>query len=137
MNDLHQKLTVQRLSAVIIAFFVLAALSALAVYFTAPTMISLTSNAFSYCLTDFHHSFDCWCAAPLALVVLAASSCQQFLNPRGSSDDTTIEWRYSQSLPCLVQSLSHGHCSHTGRNCDLDDTGLLSIWCLGYGSEEA
>ena len=38
MNDLHQKLTVQRLSAVIIAFFVLAALSALAVYFTAPTI---------------------------------------------------------------------------------------------------
>jgi hypothetical protein len=38
MNDLHQKLTVQRLSAVIIAFFVLAALSALAVYFTDPTI---------------------------------------------------------------------------------------------------
>jgi hypothetical protein len=38
MNDLHQKLTVQRLSAVLIAFFVLAALSALAVYFTAPTI---------------------------------------------------------------------------------------------------
>ena len=36
MNDLHQKLTVQRLSAVIIAFFVLAALSALAVYIADP-----------------------------------------------------------------------------------------------------
>ncbi|HEX9131045.1 MAG TPA: hypothetical protein VF844_02000 [Ktedonobacteraceae bacterium] len=38
MNDLHQKLTVQRLSAVLIAFFVLAALSALAVYFADPTV---------------------------------------------------------------------------------------------------
>jgi hypothetical protein len=38
MNDLHQKLTVQRLSAVIIAFFVLAALSALAVYFADPAI---------------------------------------------------------------------------------------------------
>jgi hypothetical protein len=38
MNNLHQKLTVQRLSAVIIAFFVLAALSALAVYFVDPTI---------------------------------------------------------------------------------------------------
>src|SRR6266480_2308898 len=38
MNDLHQKLTVQRLSAVIIAFFVLAALSALAVYLADPTI---------------------------------------------------------------------------------------------------
>src|SRR5437867_5965639 len=36
MNDLHQKLAVQRLSAVIIAFFVLAALSALAVYIADP-----------------------------------------------------------------------------------------------------
>ena len=38
MNDLHQKLTVQRLSAVIIAFFVLAGLSALAVYTADPTV---------------------------------------------------------------------------------------------------
>src|SRR5947207_3579834 len=38
MNDLHQKLTVQRLSAVIIAFFVLAGLSALAVYIADPTV---------------------------------------------------------------------------------------------------
>src|SRR3989442_10232702 len=38
MNDLHQKLTVQRLSAVLIAFFVLAGLSALAVYFADPTI---------------------------------------------------------------------------------------------------
>ena len=38
MNDLHQKLTVQRLSAVIIAFFVLAALSALVVYVVDPTI---------------------------------------------------------------------------------------------------
>ena len=38
MNDLHQKLTVQRLSAVIIAFFVLAALSALVVYVADPTI---------------------------------------------------------------------------------------------------
>jgi len=38
MNDLDQKLTVQRLSAVIIAFFVLAALSALAVYLADPTI---------------------------------------------------------------------------------------------------
>jgi hypothetical protein len=38
MNDLHQKLTVQRLSAVLIAFFVLAALSVLAVYFADPTI---------------------------------------------------------------------------------------------------
>ena len=38
MNDLHQKLTVQRLSAVIIAFFVLAVLSALVVYIADPTI---------------------------------------------------------------------------------------------------
>ena len=38
MNDLHQKLTVQRLSAVIIAFFVLAAVSVLVVYFADPTI---------------------------------------------------------------------------------------------------
>jgi hypothetical protein len=38
MNDLHQKVTVQRLSAVLIAFFVLAALSVLAVYFADPTI---------------------------------------------------------------------------------------------------
>ncbi len=38
MNDLHQKLTVQRLSAVIIAFFVLAAVSVLAVYLADPTI---------------------------------------------------------------------------------------------------
>src|SRR5205823_3244312 len=38
MNDLHQKLTVQRLAAVIIAFFVLAALSAMAVYIADPTI---------------------------------------------------------------------------------------------------
>ena len=38
MNDLHQKLTVQRLSAVLIAFFVLTALSALAVYLADPTI---------------------------------------------------------------------------------------------------
>ncbi len=36
MNDLHQKLAVRRLSAVIIAFFVLVALSALAVYIADP-----------------------------------------------------------------------------------------------------
>ena len=40
MNDLHQKLTVQRLSAVIIAFFVLAALSVLVVYFADPTIFT-------------------------------------------------------------------------------------------------
>jgi len=38
MNDLHQKLTVQRLSAVIIAFFVLAALSVVVVYFIDPSI---------------------------------------------------------------------------------------------------
>ncbi len=38
MNDLHQKLTVQRLSAVIIAFFVLTALSVVVVYFADPTI---------------------------------------------------------------------------------------------------
>jgi hypothetical protein len=38
MNDLHQKLTVQRLATVLIAFFVLAALSALVVYFADPTI---------------------------------------------------------------------------------------------------
>jgi hypothetical protein len=38
MNDLHQKQTVQRLSAVIIAFFVLAGLSALVVYIADPTI---------------------------------------------------------------------------------------------------
>jgi len=38
MNGLHQKLTVQRLSAAIIAFFVLAALSVLVVYFIDPTI---------------------------------------------------------------------------------------------------
>jgi hypothetical protein len=40
MKDLHQKQTVQRLSAVIIAFFVLAGLSALAVYIVDPTVYS-------------------------------------------------------------------------------------------------
>jgi hypothetical protein len=38
MNDLHQKLTVQRLSAALIAFFVLAGLSVLVVYFADPTV---------------------------------------------------------------------------------------------------
>jgi hypothetical protein len=38
MKDLHQKQTVQRLSAVMIAFFVLAGLSALAVYIADPTI---------------------------------------------------------------------------------------------------
>ena len=38
MKDLHQKLRVQRLSAVIIAFFVLAVLSALVVYIADPTI---------------------------------------------------------------------------------------------------
>ncbi len=38
MNDLHQKKTVQRLSAVIIAFFVLAALSLVVVNFIDPTI---------------------------------------------------------------------------------------------------
>ena len=38
MNGLQQKLTVQRLSAAIIAFFVLAALSVLVVYFIDPTI---------------------------------------------------------------------------------------------------
>ena len=38
MNGLQQKLTVQRLSAVVIAFFVLAALSVLVVYFIDPTI---------------------------------------------------------------------------------------------------
>jgi hypothetical protein len=38
MNDHYQKLTVQRLSAAIITFFVLAGLSALAVYFADPTI---------------------------------------------------------------------------------------------------
>jgi hypothetical protein len=38
MKDLHQKLTVQRLSGVIIAFFVLAALSVLVVYFIDPSI---------------------------------------------------------------------------------------------------
>jgi hypothetical protein len=38
MNDLHQKLTVQRLSTVLIAFFVFAALSALVVYVADPTI---------------------------------------------------------------------------------------------------
>jgi hypothetical protein len=40
MNNAHQKLTVQRLSAVIIAFFVLAALSVLVVYFADPTIFT-------------------------------------------------------------------------------------------------
>ena len=40
MNDPHQKLTIQRLSAVIIAFFVLAALSVLVVYFVDPSIYS-------------------------------------------------------------------------------------------------
>jgi hypothetical protein len=40
MNDLHQKLIVQRLSAVLIAFFVLAALSVLVVYFADPTIFT-------------------------------------------------------------------------------------------------
>lgn len=38
MNNIDQKLAVQRLSAVIIAFFVLAALSVLVVYFADPTI---------------------------------------------------------------------------------------------------
>ena len=38
MNDLHQKLTVQRLATVLIAFFVLAGLSVLVVYFADPTI---------------------------------------------------------------------------------------------------
>ena len=38
MNNLRQKLTVQRLSAALIAFFVLAGLSVLVVYFTDPTI---------------------------------------------------------------------------------------------------
>jgi hypothetical protein len=38
MKDLHQKQSVQRLSAAIIAFFVLAGLSALAVYIVDPTV---------------------------------------------------------------------------------------------------
>lgn len=38
MDDLHQKLTVQRLSAALIAFFVLAGLSVLVVYFADPTI---------------------------------------------------------------------------------------------------
>jgi hypothetical protein len=38
MNDLHQKQTVQRLSAVLIAFFVLAALSVLVIFFVDPTI---------------------------------------------------------------------------------------------------
>lgn len=38
MNDPHQKRTVERLSAVIIAFFVLAALSVLVVYLVDPTV---------------------------------------------------------------------------------------------------
>jgi hypothetical protein len=53
MNDLHQKLIVQRLSAVIIAFFVLVALSVLVVYFADPTIFtkvlmleSTTSNRY-------------------------------------------------------------------------------------------
>jgi hypothetical protein len=44
MNDLHQKQTAQRLSAVIIAFFVLAALSVLVVYFLDPTIFSKVLN---------------------------------------------------------------------------------------------
>lgn len=40
MNNLHQKLTVQRLSSALIAFFVLAALSALVVYIADPTIYS-------------------------------------------------------------------------------------------------
>lgn len=44
MNDLHQKQTAQRLSAVIIAFFVLAALSVLVVYFVEPTIFSKVLN---------------------------------------------------------------------------------------------
>jgi hypothetical protein len=40
MYDLHQKQTIERLSAVIIAFFVLAALSVLVVYFVDPTIFT-------------------------------------------------------------------------------------------------
>ncbi len=40
MNDLHQIRTVQRLSAILIAFFVLAALSVLVVYFANPTIFT-------------------------------------------------------------------------------------------------
>jgi hypothetical protein len=42
MNDLHQKLTVKRLETVLIAFFVLAALSVLAVYFADPSIYTKT-----------------------------------------------------------------------------------------------
>ena len=38
MNDLHQKQTVQRLTAALITFFVLAALSVLVVFFVDPTI---------------------------------------------------------------------------------------------------
>ena len=44
MNDLHQKQTIQRLTAVIIAFFVLAGLSALIVYLAVPTIFSKVLN---------------------------------------------------------------------------------------------
>jgi len=40
MNELHQKRAVQRLSAAIIAFFVLAGLSALVIYIVDPTVYS-------------------------------------------------------------------------------------------------
>ncbi len=42
MNDLYQKLTVQRLSAALIAFFVLAGLSVLVVYFADPTIYTFS-----------------------------------------------------------------------------------------------
>jgi hypothetical protein len=42
MNDLHQKVIAQRLETVLIAFFVLAALSILAVYFADPTIYTKT-----------------------------------------------------------------------------------------------
>jgi hypothetical protein len=42
MNDLHQKVIVQRLETVLIAFFVLAALSLLVVYFTDPSIYTKT-----------------------------------------------------------------------------------------------
>jgi hypothetical protein len=44
MNDFHQKQTAQRLSVVIIAFFVLAALSVLIVYLVEPTIFSKVLN---------------------------------------------------------------------------------------------
>jgi len=55
MNDLHQKKTVQRLSAVIIAFFVLAALSVVVVYFVNPTIYAkvLKTDRYPFASTLF------------------------------------------------------------------------------------